>query len=147
MIAQKLALGAAKNILAGVVLKLVAGEAPLRLMTTIDDGDVWLNFLFQQPGQKLPTPIALVGRQAFWADAEAFLDLLQHAPSCQGLLPEARRRRFYAEDDAVGVVDQVVVIVGRHSRPPLGSPTSVRIGRGYTAGRHRFGGGWILFGF
>lgn len=95
-IAQQLTLGAPKNILAGVVLGLVAGETLLRLMPRIDDGDVRLNFLFQQSGQKLPAPVALVGPQALGADAEAFLYLLQHAPSCQGLLPEARRRSFYA---------------------------------------------------
>jgi Co/Zn/Cd efflux system component len=38
VIAQQLALGAAKNILDGVVLELVASEAPLRLVTAIDAG-------------------------------------------------------------------------------------------------------------
>src|ERR1700675_1076898 len=52
VIAQRLTLRTTKNVLDGVILELVAREAPMRLVTPINHGNVRLDVPLQQPGQE-----------------------------------------------------------------------------------------------
>src|SRR5207237_6395089 len=138
-IAQRLPLGAVVRVLVRRIAKLVPGEVLARLVATIDDRDVGLDALPEEPRHELAAAVGLVGPQTLRAQAE-LSEMLEHPAGRHGLLPKARRGGDHIEDHAAGIVDEIVVVVREPGAPPLHRPRGVGIGGGQgPRGGRRFG--------
>lgn len=119
-ISQQLSRRAAICFLLGQNGELLLCVVAAYLVTAVEHRNVWLNLLGEQPGQKLARAVALVGLQALRLQPEAPLHTGQHLASGHDLLTEACRCSLDIKDDAFGIVDQVMGIVGKLRRPVLG---------------------------
>src|SRR5947209_776068 len=97
-IAQRLARGAVVRVLVRRIAKLVPGEVLARLVAPINDRDVRLDALPEEPRQELATAVGFVGPQTLRAQAE-LVEMLEHLAGRPGLLPKARRGGDHIEDD------------------------------------------------
>jgi len=109
-IPERLALGTIVRVLLRRIAKLVPSEPLARLMAPINQRDVRLDTLPEEPGHELATPIGFVSAQALRAQAQP-ADPLEHLASGERFVPEARRGGRHIDDDATGIVDQIVVVV------------------------------------
>src|SRR5664279_1122669 len=107
---ERLSLRTVVGILRRFVTKLVASEAPFRLMTTVYNRNVRLHAAIQQPRQKLSTAVCLIGSYIFRSNPQ-FLGSLDHPARSNGLLREPCRCGFYSQDDPTGRIDEIVIVV------------------------------------
>src|SRR5262252_1602182 len=124
-IPKRLALGTVVRVLARRIAKLVPGEPLACLVAPINYRDMRLDALPEKPGHKLAAAIGFVGAQTIRAQAQVF-NPLEHPASGQRFLPKARRGGRHIENDAAGIVDQIVVVVREAGAAPLDGPRGVR---------------------
>src|SRR5262249_41623404 len=101
-IPERLALGTIVRVLLRRIAKLVPGEPLARLMAPINQRDVRLDALPEEPGHDLTAAIGFVGTQTLRAQAQP-ADPLEHLAGGKRFVPKARRGGRHIDDDAAGI--------------------------------------------
>jgi hypothetical protein len=96
----------------------------LCLVAAIDDGNMGLNVLLQQPRQELAASVSLVRSQILWPNSKLAQEL-EHPSSSQHFLAEARRRGIDRQNHSARRVYQIVVVVSEGRWPAFDRPRSI----------------------